>query len=377
MHHIRVACQKRRYTSRFNMPRYSRHALSHHYFVPTHWLHKALEPVTVMRPFLDADLVHTFNSIPLGTKPFVVTFESNYPRYTWGDRGALWRFYCGLASSERCRHLIAMSQHAKDTFLRETAGVAQRFEAIPVSVVYPSIDVQERPKTFQTKIAPPLKLFFVGAEFARKGGCVAVRVAEKALKLAMPIEVTVVSSLTVGKSVYTDPWSDDFFSRYVSLLDLPNVTYFKHLPNDEVLEFMSRSDLTLLPTFSDTFGFSVIESMSRGVPAVVTDRGALSEFIDGKVNGIVVPLDTDEAGRWTHLSWPDKGDEEYQNLYAAEIERMSDVIIEQCDNVLTTPGLLQSMGAGCHETARELFCARKNSAIVDRIYEDVVCGLAH
>jgi len=67
--------------------------------------------------------------------------------------------------------------------------------------------------------AQELVLTFVGAHFGRKGGCVAVKIAEKAIDQNLPIQVNIVSSLQVGGHIWTDPTSPGFFDPYISCLN--------------------------------------------------------------------------------------------------------------------------------------------------------------
>jgi glycosyltransferase involved in cell wall biosynthesis len=54
-------------------------------------------------------------------------------------------------------------------------------------------------------------------------------------------------------------------------------------------EWYKSSDVLVHPSESESFGFTVAEAMSYGLPVVAFDVGALYELIDDKINGYLVP----------------------------------------------------------------------------------------
>jgi D-inositol-3-phosphate glycosyltransferase len=66
--------------------------------------------------------------------------------------------------------------------------------------------------------------------------------------------------------------------------------HLQFLPfTDEVPEFLSTLDIFLLPSYSETFGFVLIEAMSMQKPVVATDSGGVPEIITDGVTGLLVP----------------------------------------------------------------------------------------
>ena len=187
-----------------------------------------------------------------------------------------------LASS-RCKRIIAISEHARRTFrATHRAGGLSRPTRAETRNYYPNIEIP-RPATTWRQAHRAAGLTFIGNHFGRKGGCVAVRLAEIAREKGMPLEVNIVSTLEAGPGVWTDPARPGFFDRYFALLNLPNVHQRSGLANAEVQQLLRRSHFSILTTFSDTFGYSAIESMANWTPVIGTRQSALPEFIeDGK-----------------------------------------------------------------------------------------------
>ena len=254
-----------RYPWRFNSPRQSRHDIAIRNFVPINKVSRAAEGLTVFNPFplRKFDLVHAFNRIPVGPTPFVIGFESHLPRAFGFEDTALFRFGTDVLAGRKCRRIVAISEYAKRQFLKQHRA-SPHLEALKskLDVRYPNLPIPPQPVPFEFDPNGRIRLLFVGNHFARKGGCVALRMAELAMERKLPVDVEIVSSFEVGAPSWVDPLRSGFFDRDRALLgSLANVTHHPALPNAEVLSLVGQADYLLLPTFSDTFGYSAIEAM--------------------------------------------------------------------------------------------------------------------
>jgi glycosyltransferase involved in cell wall biosynthesis len=70
------------------------------------------------------------------------------------------------------------------------------------------------------------------------------------------------------------------------------VDYRGYVAADEREQLLAGARLLVLPSFDEGFGLPLLEAMSLGVPAVVSDRGALPEVAGGAAR-LVDPEDTD------------------------------------------------------------------------------------
>lgn len=318
---LHIVVTRDRYPHKFSTPRQSRHTLEPRYFVPTHRISKRIEALTARPLFGQYDLIHSINRIPLGATPYVVTFESHLPRYWWNYGDALNQACVRSLASSRCRAIVAMSHAAARTFARQHKSSPHASKLLDkLVVVYPNIPIPDKPDLLADDACETLRLAFVGAHFGRKGGCVAVRVAELARERRLPIHVTIVSKLERGADIWTDPQRPEFFDPYLRLLDAENVTFHTGAPNDEVLDIFARSHISMLPTFADTFGFTAIESMARWTPTLATRQGALPEFIDDDC-GIMLDLETDDVGEWVGMG-RDRSGEAFERYFEAEVEQI-------------------------------------------------------
>jgi glycosyltransferase involved in cell wall biosynthesis len=367
-----------RYQWLFNGPRSSSHIIEKRDFLPMNYLSWRLEGFTVFNPLPPRrfDLIHAYNRIPLSTLPFVIGFESHLPRALGMESTRYFHWLTRRLESPRCRAIIAISEFAKRIFLTMHQGGRSHDTLVPkLHVRYPSMEI---PSTCAASREvegrgsdSPLRVCFVGNHFARKGGCVAVRLAELARLSGFPLHIDIVSRLQVGSATWTDPVDPEFFKPYFRLLEQPNITLYKGLPNSAALAVLRRADFCLLTTFSDTFGYSAIEAMCNHVPVIATRQGALPEFIIDGRNGILLDLATNSNGEWVHGT--DRRDTAaYANLFRDEVERLASSAFASIVSVVDDPGRLAAMRAQCYRDAAERFSASAATAYWDQLYQRAV-----
>jgi glycosyltransferase involved in cell wall biosynthesis len=214
-----------------------------------------------------------------------------------------------------------------------------------------------------------MRIAFIGGHFARKGGCVAVRLAELALAASFPLEITIVSDLQVVRNIWTDPADPRFFERYFRLLSLPNVTWRGRLDNAEVNALLRRSHFSLLTTFGDTFGYSAIEAMANYAPVIATRQGALPEFVKDGVNRIMLDLETHGCGEWVHLAIPHRNTKGFERLFEAEVERLAAETFSRLVKINEAPGALWEMRRNARIEAERRFDADSARDYWDDLYE--------
>jgi glycosyltransferase involved in cell wall biosynthesis len=359
----------------FNGPRCSRHAMERRNFLPMNWISKRFEATTVFNPLppRSFDLIHAYNRIPLGRTPFIIGFESHLPRAFGLEGTSYYDYLRRMLAGPRCRAIIAISEHARRIFRRSHEGSASAEQLLDkLKLRYPSLNIPDFRDSMDDQSMEPLKIAFVGNHFGRKGGCVAVRLAEMALHRNFPLLVEIVSSLEAGGDIWTDPASRSFFDRYFALLELPNVIWHRSMDHLQVNELMRRSHLSLLTTLGDTFGFSAIESMANWTPVIATRQCALPEFIRHDENGVLLDLETTDIGEWIHLASPVRGSQRFEAIFTEEIERLAQAAFDHVVRLASEPGLLREMRRRARETAVRMFDARATDVFWDDLYESVL-----
>lgn len=339
-----------RYPWRFNSPSNSRHRIENRDFLPLNYLSPTIEGITLFNPWPPRrfDLVHAFNRIPVGRCPFVIGFESHLPRAFGIEGGRWWDWMTGLLASERCRGIVAISEFSHRMFLAQHAR-ATRSASVRAALRgklhlrLPNLALPPATDLIQVDNKSGIRLVFVGNHFARKGGCVAVVMAELARARGIPLVVDIVSRLEMGGAIWTDPSDTETFKPYLALLEQPNVRLHRDLANGAVLALLRRAHMSLLTTFGDTFGYSALESLANGTPVLATHQGALPEIIDHGKNGILLDLPVTPDGEWVHLGTPDRTAPAFVQMWHDEVHRLAEEALAALVEASADPARMQTM----------------------------------
>ena len=370
---LRVAVYDDKYPTNFVTPRCSRHTILRKRFLPLNFISSKLEGITLIEPDWSVDLVHAFNRIPLNSSRYIISFESHLPRhFALRKKSRMAKYMRSRVSGPGCRRIIALSHFARRCFLDQHADnpdVGMLTDKLMVR--HPNIIVPAVDDAMAESSAEELVLTFVGAHFGRKGGCVAVKIAEKAIERNLPIRVNIVSSLQVGGSVWTDPTSPGFFDPYIRLLGLRNVQHHGPLPNHAVRQLLRNSHFGILATFGDTFGYSALESMSEHTPVIGTMVCALPEFLADGVNGISLPVKLNDVGDWWSPGYDSRGDASYAQYFRDEVERLATEAIERLTPYIGQPALMAPLRRQARLTAEFMFASKPAGEFLDGLYERV------
>ena len=342
-----------------NSPRKSRHKITNYRdcrfcYIGENTLKKIWSPlqgVSLFKPLnTKFDLIHCFNSIPYTRNPWLVTFESVLPRMRGKYGKKLASIIINRLSLENCRKIIAMSEHAKEKFLRQKAN-CQVINSIKdkLIVVPPNfpLKVSQAKKYSKGKI---LELTFVGNDFARKGGIVGLRIAKKAMDMKLPIKINLVSRMNYGAKVYTDYPDQNKYLKDLELIDLENVSLYKNIANEQVIKLLQKSHFQVMCTLDDTYGFSVLEGFSVGTPAITTNVCALPEFVKNNINGFVVNLELNQYHHWVHLG--KKQEKYYWEILDKTYEYLADKVLNCIIKIIDDAENYEQLSAGAISQAR-------------------------
>jgi glycosyltransferase involved in cell wall biosynthesis len=238
------------------------------------FLRKAIEVIKIPNITFtisqNADLIHCAHCLLLNDLPWVVDVE-HYWTFSASSNISYSKFgkfiIKKILRKNNCKKILPWTNAAGSTI---KDALKDREINRKIEVVYPAIPV---PKLRNIKKSRKITLLFIGRYFYPKGGLFVLEVFKK-LKQKYDLRCIVIS-LTIP---------DYLKERYRNLIEIYNSV------SEDVLfdKIYPSSDIFVYPGFSDTFGFSLLEAMSFGIPIVTVDAFARKEIVENGRNGFVI-----------------------------------------------------------------------------------------
>ncbi|AFY34775.1 glycosyltransferase family 4 protein [Calothrix sp. PCC 7507] len=169
--------------------------------------------------------------------------------------------------------IVTWCQWAKDSLVADYGVPAEKVTVIP-----PGVDLAQwhfqRDKTENQLSSNPLRLLFVGGDFARKGGYTLLEAFRNGLNQYCQLDI-----VTKDASIERE------------LAGIANIrVHYGLTPNSQPLRRLyAQADIFVFPTQADCLPSAISEAMAAGLPIITTDVGALREQVEHGVNGLIVP----------------------------------------------------------------------------------------
>lgn len=305
------------------------------------------------------DLYHFFNTMSYGKKPWLCTFETSLPR--WGGRNTAKGVK--LIAGDPCRKIVALSHCAANIqriFLRD--NFPEYFDSIneKLIVLHPS---QVCPPKEDIKKLTNSKLIFtlVGADFFRKGGKEILLAFDRIYKDGITDwQLNIVSKMDYGDYASKTELTD-LKDAFKLIENYPNHIFHRYsLPNQEVLSLFRKTHIGLLPTYADTYGYSVLESQSYGCPVISTNIRALPEINNPEL-GWVIEMEKDELGNAILSSKESRL--KFSNRLVEELQK---TLME----IFKNPELIEIKGLKSYE--RLNYSVDSNTEFLENLYDEIL-----
>lgn len=324
----------------------------------------------------DVELIHSFNAIIRTGIPYVITFETGLPRCS-----ELLRFHHEVKQVEfnrsvkkyitqldgvNCKRLIAMSMCAKkicEAELLESGLPEDMIQRITekITVLHPpqrqlvtEQDIRNRYNDRDEK----LRFIFIGRDFFRKGG---KEIINGLKKYANQCELIIISTLNFGDyaSHATKEEKKDV-EQYIS--NQSWIKWIKQCDNQRVLELCKTAHVGLLPTFADTYGYSVLEMQACGVPVITTNVRALPE------------INSNDCGWVAMLSVNQYGEALYSNLESRNQmkHKLSEELERIFNDIFLNPDSLQGKAIASLDRIKRHHSPEKYGEELKKIYIDAI-----
>lgn len=235
------------------------------------------------------DVLHLYNEINYSSQKWVASCETLVPRFeeTKNDHQMDVPKHHINNKTEKalqqiiknnCLGIICIS-NAAATIQKELLNYYPEYEnqiLEKLIILHPSQCVLERNSEAFYAENKVLRFIFVGTQFHLKGGVEMVQVLEE-LQKQYKFQLSIVSAFKTDSYV-TNVSEAEANETMKMILEKEWISVYENIGNDAVLNLIKESHVGILPTWSDTYGFSVLEMQAAGVPVITTDIRALPEI---------------------------------------------------------------------------------------------------
>ncbi|MDY6949999.1 MAG: glycosyltransferase family 4 protein [Thermodesulfobacteriota bacterium] len=156
----------------------------------------------------------------------------------------------------------------------------------------------------ETRKKGPRRILFVGRITPEKGLDVLLDAFEKVVAHYPGVDLHIIGPFALTSPEFISGLSDD--EQISALAPLYSQNYLTHLrqratsrlgnkvafsgfvPHSQLVDHYRNADILVNPSFSESFGMSLIEAMATGLPVVATRAGGMPEVVEHQKTGILV-----------------------------------------------------------------------------------------
>jgi len=298
------------------------------------------------------DLIHSTRGILIrNRKPWIVDIESGAAfaglEWTTLKKPLMKKIIRKYLSSSYCKKIIPQSDAAKKTLLEniDCTGFEDKIET--VYLAYHTTKLKRKPSEV-------IRLSFIGRDFFQKGGH-DTQEAFKILDKKYPGKLSLKMKTNVPEG---------------HKLNLPNVKYLGNIPDPKKFyeEIFGDCDIYVQPTTIDSFGVSILEAMSTGLPIVCTDDFTLPEMVEEGYNGFLVKSPVN----WYPYLLVGKG-QEYKKMAEQYHPETVRELVDKVSILIESPELREKMGKNSFKLVDTgKFSIKKRNKKLRRIYDEAL-----
>jgi glycosyltransferase involved in cell wall biosynthesis len=300
-------------------------------------------PNAHLSPEGNYDLIHCAHCLSKNeNKPWVADVESWWQLWVSGEesRRANKKIESFLLN-KNCKKIMPWTNRTKEELLKKIPGIANKVE-----VVYPAVPIPKFKRYKNRKI----KILFATRYFWIKGGLVALETLRR-IQSKYDVEIVFISDAPENiKKEYKD----------IKIQDI--------VPHEKLIEHYKTADIFFYPSFLDTFGFSLLESLSYGVPILTVSAGGTRNgnvIVEYNKTGIVVDFPY-YHGNSIYTKCLKLGDEE---------RKLVDALVKKMSFLIDNEKIRERISKNCTEEIKKgKFSIERRNRKLRKIYEEAING---
>tara|TARA_Y100000310_G_scaffold221576_1_gene223159 strand:+ start:14687 stop:15787 length:1101 start_codon:yes stop_codon:yes gene_type:complete len=282
------------------------------------------------------DLIHCAHCLSKNKdNPWVADFEGMWQFYVGNKNYSLKEKIKKILLSKNCKKIIAWTIKIKENILKEFPEIKNKIE-----VVYPAIPM---PK-IKRKKHKGINLLFIARYFYGKGGLHALDAIDQLTKKYKNVHGVFISEIPEH---ILKKYSENKKIKFYELMSQKKL--FK--------DVFSISDIFVYPGYRDSFGFSMLESMSFGIPVITVNGFARKELIEDGKTGFVLDFSRDIK----------------RSEFMEEKQEIIDKIVKKTTLLIKNKKLRNKMSKNCIKLIKKgKFSIKERNKKLEKIYEEAL-----
>ena len=290
------------------------------------------------------DILHFFNAVSFGKTPWITTFETIIPRFdltltchhgkncSYSPLKNIKKIQIAIEAmaGDSCKKLISMSECSFKMQKDLLSHFPQYRSEIERKLLYlhpPQKSFIHKYEDKKLDLDGQLHFMFVGGSFFRKGGMEILNTFQEVRNIyGYKIKLSIVSSLSIDN--YATKENKEYVNRAQKIIyeNSDWIDHYNYLSNQDVIKLMKSVHIGLLPTYADTYGYSVLEFQASGCPVITTNIRALPE-INNNETGWLIEIPKNRLGEAIYTSKEDRA--KISSIISSELKH---IIIEIMEN---------------------------------------------
>ena len=219
--------------------------------------------------------VNDYYILGASANPLKFHFKSTDLPLRYAHHNLMKRFY--TKKLQQCTKIVPNCHFVSKIIQQQTGVPPEKIRVIHRGIDTKKFNIAPAKNKYENR-----KILFVGPNAERKGALYLLQAAPSILQEYPETTFTFIGSC---------PWryKKKLFS-FIEQHNLKNkITYFEHLPQDQLLNYYQEANVFIMPSIMEALGQVYLEAMTTRTPVIGANVGGVSEIITEDVGFLVPP----------------------------------------------------------------------------------------
>ncbi len=269
-------------------------------------------------------------------------------------------YITSLLCRENCRKIYFWSQAGFRSMV-DYGGIKDQQILGKTEVIYPGIrEVSSDRIRYSDRVDDTTMLF--SGYFFRKGGVNVVDAFEEIQKVYPRVKLRLCCSEEIDFVTENHSLKQEYLEK---IKNNSGIQMGRATRQELFSQILPETDIFLIPTYVETFGFAILEAMSFGLPIISTTHFAIPEMIQHEASGFLINTNAFDCEKLFRGYSVKAIPTNFREYVTRELVRFLLKLIE-------SPELRKSLGQQAHLVATTKFSITKRNASMLEIYQSVI-----